>query len=290
MRAQTPQLLAFPIARGIQTVTVEQVVDGDAIEVNPAVGGTEDVRLLGVDTPETVDPGEPVQSYGPRASAFTKRQLEGRRVALIFDQERTDQYGRALAYVRVGGRGGTFNETLLRQGYAQLYVVPPNDRYEARLRRAQDQTRRANRGIWGLPEGQQCKLANRGNGIGEGSPGCPNAGGGGSGPRQQGATAGAGATTADRDCSDFAARGAAQAALDRDASDPNRLDEDGDGTACEGLPGGAASRPSGAQGGPDDSQARPRLPDTGGLPVLPLAGISLLVASRIVLAGVTRGD
>ena len=60
---------------GTQIVTVERVVDGDTIEVSPAVSGTEDVRLLGVDTPETVDPGEPVEPFGPEASAFTKRNL-----------------------------------------------------------------------------------------------------------------------------------------------------------------------------------------------------------------------
>src|SRR5918993_2465401 len=93
------------LAQSSQTVTVERVVDGDTIEVNPAVGGTQDVRLLGVDTPETVDPNEPVQPYGPQASAFTKRQLEGKRVTLVFDRDRTDQYDRALAYVRLGGQG-----------------------------------------------------------------------------------------------------------------------------------------------------------------------------------------
>ena len=148
-------LLSFAtpaMAQTSQTVTVERVVDGDTIEVRPAVPGTESVRLIGVDTPETVDPGEPVQPYGPQASAFTKRQLEGKRVTLIFDQERTDQFDRALAYVRVGGQASTFNETLLRQGYAQLDIVSPNDRYEARFRQAQEQARRAQRGIWGLPK------------------------------------------------------------------------------------------------------------------------------------------
>jgi micrococcal nuclease len=153
-------------------VTVERVVDGDTIEVNPAVSGTEDVRLLGVDTPETVDPEEPVEPYGPEASAFTKQQLEGERVTLISDQEKTDQYDRALAYIRISGQRETFNETLLKQGYAQLYVVPQNDRLELPFSRAQDQARRAQRGIWGLPKEQQCELADRGNEIGEGSPGC----------------------------------------------------------------------------------------------------------------------
>ena len=105
---------------GTQIVTVERVVDGDTIEVKPAVSGSEGVRLLGVDTPETVDPDQPVEPYGPQASAFTEQQLEGILVTLIFDQERVDRYGRALAYVQLGNQSKTFNETLLRRGYAQL--------------------------------------------------------------------------------------------------------------------------------------------------------------------------
>jgi micrococcal nuclease len=224
------------LAQSSQTVTVERVVDGDTLVVNPSVGGTEDVRLLGVDTPETVDPNEPVEPYGPEASTFTNQQLEGERVTLIFDQERRDQYGRALAYVRISGQGETFNETLLRQGYAQLYVVPPNDRYEVTFSQAQDQARQAQRGIWGLPKDQQCELADRGNGIGEGSPGC------------QGRTP----TPApdpgmDKDCSDFRSQAEAQAELERDPSDPNNLDGDGDGEACETYPYGGG----GAGGGGD---------------------------------------
>jgi micrococcal nuclease len=225
------------LAQSSQTVTVERVVDGDTIEVNPAVNGAQDVRLLGVDTPETVDPNEPVEPYGPEASAFTNQQLEGERVTLIFDQERSDQYGRALAYVRISGQGETFNETLLRQGYAQLYVVPPNDRYEVTFSRAQDQARLERQGIWSLPKEQQCELADRGNGIGEGSPGC------------QGRTpTPAPDPGVDKDCSDFQSQAAAQAELERDPSDPNNLDGDGDGEACETYPYGSGS---GGGGGGD---------------------------------------
>jgi endonuclease YncB( thermonuclease family) len=218
------------LAQSSQTVTVERVVDGDTIEVNPAVNGAQDVRLLGVDTPETVDPNEPVEPYGPEASAFTKQRLEGESITLIFDQEKSDQYGRALAYVRISGQGETFNETLLRQGYAQLYVVPPNDRYEVTFRRVQDQARLERQGIWSLPKEQQCELADRGNGIGEGSPGC------------QGRTpTPAPDPGVDKDCSDFQSQAAAQAELERDPSDPNNLDGDGDGEACETYPYGSGS-------------------------------------------------
>jgi hypothetical protein len=71
--------------------------------------------------------------------------------------------------------GTLFNETLLSRGYAQLDTVAPNDRYEARFRRAQQRAKSAGLGIWGLTIQQQCQLANQGNGIGEGSPGCDGA-------------------------------------------------------------------------------------------------------------------
>ena len=226
------------LAQTSQSVTVERVVDGDTIEVNPTLSWTEDVRLLGVDTPETVDPNEPVEPYGPEASTFTKQQLEGERVTLIFDQEKTDQYRRTLAYVRISSQSETFNETLLRQGYAQLYVVPPNDRFEARFSQAQDQARQAQRGIWGLPKDQQCELADRGNGIGEGSPGC-----------QGQAPTPTPDPGLEKDCPDFRSQAEAQAELERDPSDPNNLDADNDGEACETYPYGGAG--GGGVGGGD---------------------------------------
>ena len=85
---------------------VVRVIDGDTIEVS--IGGQEeDVRYIGVDTPETVKPGTPVQCYGPQASAENHRLVDGRTVRLVFDRERRDVYGRLLAYVYTGlGRGG----------------------------------------------------------------------------------------------------------------------------------------------------------------------------------------
>ena len=75
-----------------------RVIDGDTIEVS-IDGSEEDVRYIGVDTPETVKPGAPVQCYGPQASAANHRLVEGRTVRLVFDRERRDAYGRLLAYV-----------------------------------------------------------------------------------------------------------------------------------------------------------------------------------------------
>ena len=78
-------------------------VDGDTIEARFG-GRAEDVRLIGVDTPETVKPDTPVQCFGPRASAFDHRLVEGRACGSCFGVERRDIYGRLLAYVYLGRR------------------------------------------------------------------------------------------------------------------------------------------------------------------------------------------
>src|SRR5439155_26557732 len=95
-----------------QLRTVVRVVDGDTIVLD----GDEKVRLIGVDTPETVHPRKPVERFGHDASAFTRRLLQGERVALGFDQQRTDRYGRTLAYVYLTD-GRLANEEIIRQGY-----------------------------------------------------------------------------------------------------------------------------------------------------------------------------
>lgn len=81
------------------TATISRVVDGDTVEITPAVDGIEDVRLIGVDTPETRDSECGKQPYADEASAFTTRELEDQEVELEFDEERADQYGHLLAYV-----------------------------------------------------------------------------------------------------------------------------------------------------------------------------------------------
>jgi micrococcal nuclease len=125
---------------------VIRVVDGDTIEVR-LDERSEDVRLIGVDTPETVKPDTPVQCFGERASHFTKRRLSGRRVRLVFGVERRDVYGRLLAYVYLGRR--FFNPVLVRRGLARTLTIPPNDRFGSRLRRLELIAARAGRGLWG---------------------------------------------------------------------------------------------------------------------------------------------
>ena len=155
------------------TVTVSRVVDGDTVEISPAMNGTRDVRLIGVDTPETVDPEEEVEPYGPEASDFATSELEGERVDLEFGHEKFDDCDRLLAYVHIDGQ--MFNEELVEQGYAQAYPYEPNTNYADKFETVQQEARASGLGIWGLSLREQCQLANHGNGIGEGSAGCEDA-------------------------------------------------------------------------------------------------------------------
>lgn len=126
--------------------SVIRAVDGDTIEAR--IGGrTEDVRYIGVDTPETVKPGTPVQCFGPRASSFNHGLVEGRRVRLVFGVERRDVYGRLLAYVYLGRR--FVNAMLVRRGLARSLTIPPNDRFAPLFRRLELRAARAGRGLWG---------------------------------------------------------------------------------------------------------------------------------------------
>lgn len=125
---------------------VTRVVDGDTVEAR--IGGEiEDVRLIGVDTPESVEPGAPVQCFGRRASRVTKRALEGRRVRLVFGVERRDVYGRLLAYAYIDR--DFFNAELLQRGLARTLSIPPNTRHRALFERLELGAARAGRGLWG---------------------------------------------------------------------------------------------------------------------------------------------
>ena len=126
------------------TARVVRVVDGDTIEV--ATGdGTEDVRYIGVDTPESVKPGTPVQCYAKRASHFNDRLIAGRTVRLRFDRERRDVYGRLLAYVYAGSR--FVNAELVRRGFARTLTIPPNTSHASLFDRLASRAGRDGRGM-----------------------------------------------------------------------------------------------------------------------------------------------
>jgi micrococcal nuclease len=131
---------------GAARAFVVRAVDGDTIEVR--IGGRlEDVRYIGVDTPETVKPDTPVQCFGPRASSFNHHLVESHWVRLVFGVERRDVYGRLLAYVHLGRR--FVNASLVRRGLARSLTIPPNDRFAPLFRRLELRAARAGRGLWG---------------------------------------------------------------------------------------------------------------------------------------------
>jgi micrococcal nuclease len=139
-----------PAAAG-GVVPVLRVVDGDTLLV-ARDGAQERVRLIGVDTPETVKPDTPVQCFGKKASAFTHALVDGRRVRLVTDAEARDRYGRLLAYVYRAGDGLFVNAELVRRGYAVPLTIPPNVRFAERFRTLAAQARRARRGLWSACE------------------------------------------------------------------------------------------------------------------------------------------
>lgn len=125
-----------------QTFLVTRVVDGDTVVVE----GIGTVRLIGVDTPETVDPRRPVQRFGKEASAFARTLLAGKRVRVAYDRDRTDRYGRTLAYLYL--LDGTFvNAEIVRQGYGFAYTRYPFTHLEA-FRQHERAAREHQRGLW----------------------------------------------------------------------------------------------------------------------------------------------
>lgn len=124
------------------TRTVIRVVDGDTIVLD----GNEKVRLIGVDTPETVDPRRPVQRFGHEASEFTRRLALNQEVRLEYDQTLKDRYGRTLAYVYLRD-GRMVNREIIRQGYGFAYTKYPF-KYMKDFREAEAYARKAGTGLW----------------------------------------------------------------------------------------------------------------------------------------------
>jgi micrococcal nuclease len=131
------------------TAEVLRVVDGDTIDIRDDVRGRLRVRLLGIDTPETEKPGYTVGCWGPEATQFTESTMTGQRVALEPDptQDRTDRYGRTLAYL-VRADGWDYSVEAARAGSARSYVYDdrPVSRYDA-IAAAEAEARSALRGL-----------------------------------------------------------------------------------------------------------------------------------------------
>ena len=130
-----------------ETARVTRVVDGDTLVVSIA-GEEERVRLIGVDTPETVHPQKPVEYFGKEASVFTKLMAEGRTVRLEGDPQNfdRDKYRRLLRYVYLPD-GRLLNAEIIRQGYGFAYTRFPFSKMEE-FRVLERDAREAGRGLW----------------------------------------------------------------------------------------------------------------------------------------------
>jgi micrococcal nuclease len=125
---------------------VVRVVDGDTIHVQIA-GREYTVRYIGIDTPETVAPGRPVECYGPEASRRNRELVQGRQVMLEKDVSETDRFGRLLRYVWVDGQ--MVNALMVAEGYASAATFPPDVKYAELFVRLEAEARANNRGLWG---------------------------------------------------------------------------------------------------------------------------------------------
>jgi micrococcal nuclease len=141
------QLRHHPRATTLGRAQVVRVVDGDTIRVR-LDGRTERVRYIGVDTPESVKPGTPVECFAKRAAAANAALVAGREVRLVGDAERRDRYGRLLAYVYREPDGAFVNAELVRDGYARTLTIAPNVAHARQLAQLARAARESGRGLW----------------------------------------------------------------------------------------------------------------------------------------------
>lgn len=137
---ESPESSIFP------QYNVIRVVDGDTIVID-FDSTDEKVRLIGVDTPESVHPDKTKNSaFGEEVSRYSKSQLAGKSVGIEFDVQERDQYGRLLAYVYIGNE--MYNKKLLEMGYASVATFPPNVKYVDEFTEIQKNARENGVGMW----------------------------------------------------------------------------------------------------------------------------------------------
>lgn len=127
---------------------VVKVIDGDTMDVS-IDGKVERLRLIGIDTPETVDPRKPVECFGVEASNKAKKILSGKKVFLESDdtQGELDKYSRLLKYVFLED-GTNFNLLMIKEGYAHEYTYDQPYRYQSEFKQAQKDAEANKKGLW----------------------------------------------------------------------------------------------------------------------------------------------
>jgi micrococcal nuclease len=135
--------------RGPGAATVVRVIDGDTLVVR-LEGHDEHLRMIGIDTPESVAPDRPVECYGKEASTRTAQLVPpGTAVRIARDVEPRDRYGRLLGYVYRAKDNVLVNQTLVQEGFAEAKEYPPNTAMQRPLEAAESQARAKRAGLWG---------------------------------------------------------------------------------------------------------------------------------------------
>lgn len=127
---------------------VLRIIDGDTFRIADGTSKGQSVRLIGVDAPEIRNSGNKVKhALGNEATAYLYKLIGGKVVRLEFDVDRTDRYGRTLAYVYLPD--GTFvNAELLKNGYASIMTIQPNVKYQDYFLKLERRARNNNKGLW----------------------------------------------------------------------------------------------------------------------------------------------
>lgn len=198
---------------------VTKVVDGDTVTVS-IEGESETIRIIGINSPETVDPRKSVECFGQKASSMAKEQLAGKKIQLESDttQGERDKYGRLLRYIWLDDGISDFGALMIQNGYAYEYTYNTPYKYQAKYKQLQKDAEGAKKGLWA-------------------DDACPQA--------QNNINSGASGTTAssggDKDCQDFSSQAEAQAYFNsKGGSTSNNVDRldgnDHDSIVCETLP------------------------------------------------------
>lgn len=205
-----------------QKAEVLKVVDGDTISVL-LNGERETIRIIGINTPETVDPRKTVECFGIEASDKAKEYFKEKDYKVWLEKDPTqgerDKYQRLLRYVFSDKGTQDYGFMMIKTGYAHEYTYSTSYKYQASYKDAQIYAQNNKLGLWA---DETCALSSKSQITN---------------PKQeQNNTKSAGA---DKDCSDFKTQKEAQEffiANGGPASDPHKLDQDKDGVACESLP------------------------------------------------------
>lgn len=226
--AQAATKLEVPGSQGPYPVI--KVVDGDTLTID-LNGKAETIRLIGMNTPETVDPRKPVECFGVEASNMAKELLTGRQVFIEMDptQGERDKYGRLLAYA-YRDDGFFFNKSMILSGYAYEYTYNIPYKYQSEFKEAQRNAEANQRGLWapGVCEEKETAPTQQST-----PPPAP------ASTQQTQSASGYSCSANTYNCTDFSTHAEAQSVYEMCggvSNDIHRLDQDKDGDACESLP------------------------------------------------------